>query len=77
MIFQFLSTIKVNLEAKIRQSAYLCVILDVKHKKKNISRCFKGAVSRQSSSFCLILLITRPQSLWNLDPVYMEWGTPV
>ena len=27
---------------------------------------FKGAVSRQSSSFCLILPVTRPQSLWNL-----------
>ena len=26
----------------------------------------KGAVSRQSSSFCLILSISRPQSLWNL-----------
>ena len=26
----------------------------------------KGAVSRQSSSFCLIFPITRPQSLWNL-----------
>ena len=26
----------------------------------------KGAVSRQSSSFCLMLPITRPQSLWNL-----------
>ena len=26
----------------------------------------KGAVSRQSSSFCLILPFTRPQSLWNL-----------
>ena len=26
----------------------------------------KGAVSRQSSSFCLILPITRPQSLWNI-----------
>ena len=26
----------------------------------------KGAVSRQSSSFCLILQVTRPQSLWNL-----------
>ena len=26
----------------------------------------KGAVSRQSRSFCLILPITRPQSLWNL-----------
>ena len=31
-----------------------------------ISHFFKGAVSRQSSSLCLILLITRPQSLWNL-----------
>ena len=65
MIFQFLSTIKENRVAKIMQSAYLCVIVDVKH-KNTISRCFKGAVSRQSSSFCLILLITRPQSLWNL-----------
>ena len=27
----------------------------------------KGAVSRKSSSFCLILPITRPQSLWNLN----------
>ena len=27
---------------------------------------FKGAVSRQSSSFCLILPITCPQSVWNL-----------
>ena len=26
-----------------------------------------GAVSRQSSSFCLILPITRPQSPWNLN----------
>ena len=26
----------------------------------------KGAVSWQSSSFCLILPIIRPQSLWNL-----------
>ena len=34
-----------------------------------IQSSLKGAqlaVSRQSSSFCLILLITRPQSLWNL-----------
>ena len=27
---------------------------------------FKGAVSGQSSWFCLILPLTRPQSLWNL-----------
>ena len=27
---------------------------------------FKGTVSRQSSSFCLILPMTRPQSQWNL-----------
>ena len=26
----------------------------------------KGAVSQQSSSFCLILPITCPRSLWNL-----------
>ena len=33
MFFQFLSTLKVNLVAKIMQSAYLCVIFHVKHKK--------------------------------------------
>ena len=32
----------------------------------NFNRRLKGAVSRQSSSFCLILPITRPQSVWNL-----------
>ena len=32
----------------------------------NLVNRFKGAVSRQSSSFCLILQITRLQSLWNL-----------
>ena len=31
--FQLLSTIKVNLVAKIMQSVYLCVIFQVKHKK--------------------------------------------
>ena len=34
MFFQLFSTIKVNLVAKIMQSAYLCVIFHVKHKKK-------------------------------------------
>ena len=33
MFLQLLSTIKLNLKAKIMQSAYLCVILHVKHKK--------------------------------------------
>ena len=33
MFFKLLSTIKVNLVAKIMQSAYLCVIFHVKHKK--------------------------------------------
>ena len=33
MFFQLLSTIKVNLVAKIMPSAYLCVISHVKHKK--------------------------------------------
>ena len=33
LLFQLLSTIKVNLVAKIMQSAYLCVIFHVKHKK--------------------------------------------
>ena len=33
LLFQLLSTIKVNLAAKIMQSAYLCIIFHVKHKK--------------------------------------------
>ena len=33
MFFQLLSTIKVNLVAKITQSVYLCVTFHVKHKK--------------------------------------------
>ena len=33
MFFQLLSTTKVNLVAKIMQSAYLCVIFHVTHKK--------------------------------------------
>ena len=37
MFFQLLSTINVYLVAKIKQSAYLCVIFHVKHKKNTIS----------------------------------------
>ena len=33
MFFQLLSTINVNLVANIMQSAYLCVIFHLKHKK--------------------------------------------
>ena len=33
LLFQLLSTIKVNLVAKIMQSAYLCIMFHVKHKK--------------------------------------------
>ena len=33
MFFQLLSIVKVTLVAKIMQSAYLCVIFHVKHKK--------------------------------------------
>ena len=41
--------------------------LHFKGSKRLISEtCIKGAVSRQSSSFCLILPIIRPQSLWDL-----------
>ena len=40
MFFQLLSTIKVNLVAKVVQSAYLCVIFHVKLKKITISRGF-------------------------------------
>ena len=39
MFFQLLST-KVNVVAKIMQSAYLCVIFLVKHKKPTISHGF-------------------------------------
>ena len=31
-----------------------------------VDKFVKGAVSRQSSPFCLVFPITRPQSLWNL-----------
>ena len=37
-LFQLLSTIKVNIVAKIMQSAYLGVIFNVKHKEITISR---------------------------------------
>jgi len=40
MFFQLFTTIKVNIVAKITQSAYLCVIFHVKQKKITISRCF-------------------------------------
>ena len=33
MFFNFFSTIKVKLVDEVMQSAYLCVILHVKHKK--------------------------------------------
>ena len=39
MFFQLLSTIKVNLVAKIMNSAYLCVIFHVKHKNINEPDC--------------------------------------
>ena len=43
MFFQLPSTMKVNLVAKIMQSAYLCVIVHVKHKKLPlISRGFSS-----------------------------------
>ena len=35
-VFQLFSTIKVNLVAKIKQSAYVCVIFHVKYKKNII-----------------------------------------
>ena len=41
MFYQLFSTIKVNLVAKIMQSAYLCVIIiHVKHQNITISRGF-------------------------------------
>ena len=41
MFFNFFQKIKVNLLGKIMQSAYLCVIFHVKHKKITI-RCTSG-----------------------------------
>ena len=46
MFFQLLSTIKVNLVAKIMQSAYLCVIFHIKHKKITISHGHDGGQDR-------------------------------
>ena len=40
MFFQLLSTIKVNLVDKMKQSTYLCVILHVKHKNLPIFTLF-------------------------------------
>ena len=40
MFSQLFSTIKVNLVAKIMESAYLCVSFHVKHKKNTTSRGF-------------------------------------
>ena len=40
MFFQVLSTIKVNIVAKIMQSVYSCAIFQVKHTKNVISRGF-------------------------------------
>ena len=40
MFFQTLSTIQVNIVAKIMQSAYLCVIFSCKAQKITISRGF-------------------------------------
>ena len=40
MFFQLLSTIKVNLVAKMMQSAHLCVMFHVKHKKYHFSRFY-------------------------------------
>ena len=60
MFFQLLSTIKVNLVAKIMQSAYLCVIFHVKHKKITISRGFK--VFRYSFSEAIPIFFNRFES---------------
>ena len=46
MFFQLLSTVKVNLVAKIMQSAYLCVIFHIKHKKITISYGHDGGQDR-------------------------------
>ena len=40
MFFKLISTIKVNVVAKMMQSVYLCFKFHVKHKKITISRGF-------------------------------------
>ena len=52
---------------KTRCVSYRSTIFIVCHTIEERQSLLKGpAVSRQSSSLCLILPITRPQSLWNL-----------
>ena len=41
-------------------------IINLYPKRIKTEMLFKGTVPRQSSAFCLISPITRPQSLWNL-----------
>ena len=48
------------LNAALKREHYQLPVLD------DVLPKLKGAVSRQSSSFFIILPITRPQSLWNL-----------
>ena len=43
-----------------------CVLLTFQLELRKLFVKVKGTVSQQSSSFCLVLPITRPQSLWNL-----------
>ena len=48
------------LNAALKREHYKLPVLD------DVVPKLKEAVSRSSSSFCIILPITRPQSLWNL-----------
>ena len=51
------------------EATQLTCILEPRHSTHPftvIIGAFKGALSRQSGSFCLILPINRPQLLWNL-----------
>ena len=62
MFFQLFSTIKVNLVAKIMQSAYLCVIFYVTHKKITISRGFNLISNSWLNSKWRQLLVTSQAS---------------
>ena len=51
MFFQLLSTVKVNIVAKIIQSAYLCAIFHVKDKKCHFSRNSSNSINQSITYF--------------------------
>ena len=62
MFFQLFATIKVNLEVKIMQSAYLCVIFHVKQKNHHFSLFYPDFEALVKSKMVIIVGdVTGPQ----------------